>query len=263
MLDLKDVGKSSVFEVGTPSGLTSMAISPTGEGLAFGDAEGYLHLWSAQPAEGDAKFCRYDGDVDLPDTVEPPERIDWRDDTPLNSVGMPYYTAPLLSMFPQHMTSTHTASHRRVPIDPQIAASAKTVDFVGYATYPPHLRAAGRRNQVRTAAGTRMAGRLGVDAPMFRSERERADAKRRRDYGDAVRSLSSAHRNTPLQSRARGLTRRVQAATEAEPEEEHNAEDEMPKYYRKVEIKYSRFGIEDFDFECANFSSLSSVRDEQ
>lgn len=24
----------------------------------------------------------------------------------------------------------------------------------------------------------------------------------------------------------------------------------MPKYYRKVEIKYSRFGIEDFDFAC-------------
>jgi PAB-dependent poly(A)-specific ribonuclease subunit 2 len=24
----------------------------------------------------------------------------------------------------------------------------------------------------------------------------------------------------------------------------------VPKYYRKVEIKYSRFGVEDFDFGC-------------
>jgi PAB-dependent poly(A)-specific ribonuclease subunit 2 len=23
----------------------------------------------------------------------------------------------------------------------------------------------------------------------------------------------------------------------------------MPKYYRRVEIKYSRFGVDDFDFE--------------
>ncbi|GAA5943118.1 hypothetical protein JCM3775_000652 [Rhodotorula graminis] len=236
MLDLKDVGKSSVFEIGTPSGLTSMAISPTGEGLAFGDAEGYLHLWSAQPAEGEAKFCRYDGDVELPDTVDLPERIDWRDDTPLNSVGMPFYSSPLLSMFPQHMTTTHTASHRRMPIDPQVAASAKTVDFVGYAAYPAQLRSAVRRNQVRGPAGSRAAGagRLGVDAPMFRSERERADAKRRRDFGDS-------------------------ATTEAEPEEEHNGEDEMPKYYRKVEIKYSRFGIEDFDFAFYNKTPHSGL----
>lgn len=28
-------------------------------------------------------------------------------------------------------------------------------------------------------------------------------------------------------------------------------DDKMPKYYRRVEIKYSRFGIEDFDFAYA------------
>ncbi|BGO90283.1 hypothetical protein NBRC10512_004804 [Rhodotorula toruloides] len=234
ILDLKDVGKSSVFQVDTPSMLTSMAVAPTGEGLAFGDADGYVHLWAARPEEGDAKFCRYEGEVELPDPVEPPERINWRDDTPLNSIGMPYYTSPLLSLLPQHMTSTYAASHRRVPIDSNILKSAKTVDFVGYATYPPHLRSAARRNQVRTGQRSKIAGRLGVDAPMFRSERERADAKRRRDYGDS-------------------------AATEDEPQEEDNAEDEMPKYYRKVEIKYSRFGIEDFDFGFYNKTPYSGL----
>lgn len=31
----------------------------------------------------------------------------------------------------------------------------------------------------------------------------------------------------------------------------------MPKFYRRVEIQYSRFGVDDFDFGCAvdiNFS---------
>lgn len=55
-----------------------MAIAPTGEGLAFGDAEGYVHLWAAQE---DAKFCRYEAEIELPDAVEPPEQIEWRDDT--------------------------------------------------------------------------------------------------------------------------------------------------------------------------------------
>lgn len=99
LLDLKAVGKGSVFQVclpaflrgrahklnentsnqvDTPSYLTSMAIAPTGEGLAFGDAEGYVHLWAAQE---DAKFCRYEAEIELPDVVEPPEQIEWRDDT--------------------------------------------------------------------------------------------------------------------------------------------------------------------------------------
>lgn len=98
ILDLKEVGKGSVFQVSylrpperarhhsrttlsqvdTPSYLNSMAITPTGEGLAFGDADGYVHLWSAQE---DSKFCRFEGEVELPDTVEPPERINWREDT--------------------------------------------------------------------------------------------------------------------------------------------------------------------------------------
>lgn len=61
--------------------LTSMAISPTGEGLAFGDADGYVHLWAAQPEEGDAKFCRFEGEIEMPDPVEPPQRVAWHDDT--------------------------------------------------------------------------------------------------------------------------------------------------------------------------------------
>lgn len=99
ILDLKEVGRGSVFQVtpvwftyftwrstnhshfsqiDTTSFLTSMAIAPTGEGLAFGDAEGYVHLWSSQE---DAKFCRFEGEVEMPDTAAPLERIDWHDDT--------------------------------------------------------------------------------------------------------------------------------------------------------------------------------------
>jgi len=230
LLDLKDVSKSSVFHVETSSMLTSMAISPTGEGLAFGDTEGFVHLWSARPDDdGDARFCRFEGDVELPDPQEPPERINWRDDTPLNSIGMPYYDTPLLSLLPTSMTEPQTISASRRPahIDPQILSTAKTVDFIGYASYPAHLRTATRRNQVRAAGGVRNAGRVGVDAPMFRSERERAEAKRRRDR---VGSIGGAE------------------GENAEEEAKEKEEDKMPKYYRKVEIKYSRFGIEDFDF---------------
>jgi PAB-dependent poly(A)-specific ribonuclease subunit 2 len=164
----------TMAQVDTPSFLTSMAIAPTGEGLAFGDADGYVHLWSAQE---DAKFARFEGEVELPDTVDAPERIDWRNDTPLNSIGMPYYTTPLLSLLtPSFDFAPSKSDHVRASIDPAITATMKTVDFVGYASYPASARAAGRRNQVATGPGGK-GGKRRLDVPLFRSEKERVDAK--------------------------------------------------------------------------------------
>ena len=114
-----------------------MAIAPTGEGLAFSDGDGYVHLWSA---EEDAKFARFDGEVELPDEIVPPERIDWKNDTcvpsflssfieltrkgrPLNSIGVPFYTTPLLSLYPSTVAYDHVPSpshHIPTPIDPLI-----------------------------------------------------------------------------------------------------------------------------------------------
>lgn len=45
----------------------------------------------------------------------------------------------------------------------------------------------------------------------------------------------------------------------ADDEEEDHVDAQMPKYYRKVEIKYSRFGIEDFDFGFYNKTSFSGL----
>ncbi|KAK4051846.1 poly(A)-specific ribonuclease [Microbotryomycetes sp. JL201] len=229
LLDLKEVGKGSVFQVETPSYFTAMAVAPTGEGLAFTDAEGCVHLWASQ---SDAQFSRFEGEVDLPDTVEPPERIDWRDDTPLNSIGMPYYTSPLLSLLPQSMDFKPSPWHHRKPvISPAILATVKTVDFVGYAAYPAFARAAGRRNQVPSSKADKR--RLGVDAPMFRSDKERAEMMKKRD--------------------------RVVSIVQTEQDDDDASESKMPKHYRKVEIKYSRFGVEDFDFGFYNKTAFSGL----
>lgn len=233
-----------------------MAIAPTGEGLAFGDADGYVHLWAAQE---DAKFCRFEGEVELPDTVEAPERIDWRDDrcvpspslpyspliprSPLNSIGMPYYTSPLLSLLPTSFDFTPSPLHHtRVPLDPNILATVKTVDFVGYAPYPASARAAGRRNQVTPGPGGK-GGKRRVDVPMFRSEKERAETKKKRDRVVSVRASLAL-------GGGEELTGDFGAQVAKLEEEEDAASAQMPNHYRKVEIKYSRFGVEDFDFGC-------------
>ncbi|KAK4058405.1 poly(A)-specific ribonuclease [Microbotryomycetes sp. JL221] len=229
VLDLKEVGKGSVFQVETPSYLTAMAVAPTGEGLAFADADGCVHLWSSQ---SDAKFSRFEGEVELPDTAEPLDRVDWRDDTPLNTIGMPYYTSPLLSLMPASMDFKPSPWHHRKPvINPAILSTVKTVDFVGYAAYPAAARAAGRRNQIPSSKADKR--RMGLDAPMFRSDRERAEMMKKRD--------------------------RVLSIVQTEQEDEDQNEAKMPKHYRKVEIKYSRFGVEDFDFGFYNKTTYSGL----
>jgi PAB-dependent poly(A)-specific ribonuclease subunit 2 len=49
-------------------------------------------------------------------------------------------------------------------------------------------------------------------------------------------------------SRRASLTHRSLQIAKLEQQEEEKADAQMPKHYRKVEIKYSRFGVEDFDF---------------
>ena len=211
-LDINDIANSSVAQVETQSYVTSMAVAPTGDGLALSDADGLVHLFSTGHG---ADFCRYEGELEMPDPIEPLPLVDWREDTPLHLIGMPYYDQPLLSQMPRSFDLQPSAVHHmRQKIDPAVLAGAKQVDFVGYAPYPPALRAGQRRNQVpRTPAASKSKRRMAV--PMFRSEKERRGG-REKDEG---------------------------------PEDEANG-NEMPKYYRKVEIQYSRFGIEDFDFEC-------------
>lgn len=100
---------------------------------------------------------------------------------------MPYYTTPLLSLYPNTAAYDHNPSpshHIPTPIDPTILATVKTIDFVGYAPYPAALRATTRRNQVVGKNG--LQGKKGEE-PLFRSEKERQETRRRRDRIVSVR----------------------------------------------------------------------------
>lgn len=154
---------------------------------------------------------------------------------------MPYYDKPLLSRLPPSFDFVPSpTAHIRIPIDPAILATVKTVDFVGYAAYPASARAAGRRNQVASGPGGQT-GKRRVDVPMFRSEKERAETKKRRDRAVSVcRDYSGAL--AVIGTDVSGIQVDVDLI------EEKKADAQMPTHYRKVEIKYSRFGVEDFDF---------------
>jgi len=86
-------GTASAFQqLDVNSFVTSMALSPAGDYLAFGDADGHVHLWTTHDMEQAARgedgnvrlpsFNGYDGiKPEWPDRSEAPASVNWEDNT--------------------------------------------------------------------------------------------------------------------------------------------------------------------------------------
>ena len=213
--DITDPSKTTYHQIETNGFITSASVAPTGQGLLFTDSENLMHLWSSNSSQEENRsihYSRRNEEIELPTQAEPPRSIAWNEDTPLNLIGMPHYTSQLLSNLPySDWITPYTPLFRsNEAIDPIVLKTMKQVDFVGYAANP---RTSLRYQATKSAwAGKKDKRRLEV--PAFRSQKSKQQEKK---------SLE-------------------------EQEEGTREKEEMTKWYRKVEIQYSKFGVEDFDF---------------
>ncbi|KAF2453731.1 PAB-dependent poly(A)-specific ribonuclease subunit PAN2 [Lineolata rhizophorae] len=221
--------------------LTALEMAPSGEALALADAHCAIHLWGS-PAK--IQFAEYAAPTDFADThaVLPPPSLDWfaSEQTPYHTVGLPHYRDTLLSAWPSHMVFEVGAPTPK--IDPQILASLKR-DVIG--AYAPFPRDGRRRNQVEDT-------------------RRLLDAERR-DALAAPRFLSEVARERLVEGAGGAGDRRLSDALDALGEMVIDGADgrvmrtNVPVMYRNVEIKYSKFGIEDFDFKYYNRTEFSGL----
>jgi PAB-dependent poly(A)-specific ribonuclease subunit 2 len=131
---------------------------------------------------------------------------------------MPFYREQLLSAWPSHMIFEIGAPPPK--LDTQLMSSFKATEWGGYG----RLARTVRRNQVENTRTTEKAA-TSLQVPKFLSEKARETAndaiveRRISDVADAI-----------------GVT------------ELSSLKAEVPPMYRNVEIKYSKFGVDDFDF---------------
>jgi len=137
---------------------------------------------------------------------------------------MPYFDTQLLSAWPPALTFKRKSYPGPQRIPPQVLASMKYNDRVAYATLPKELR--GRRNMA--------------------SEARKGGARFRSDKGPEVVHLVSG-----------GLLL-IEAQVEQGTASSDHYDAGIPQMYRKVEIEYSKFGVEDFDFGSGQFTMSSS-----
>ena len=135
---------------------------------------------------------------------------------------MPYYRETLFSAWPPDIISDVGAPP--VQFDPTFLAALNKADWGLYGRNTRELR----RNQVED---TRAAGKASntLQAPKFLSERARESAM---SSGLSAAAEIKAEQATDVLSN-----------TELE-----SSKPEAPAMYRNLEIKYSKFGVDDFDF---------------
>lgn len=141
---------------------------------------------------------------------------------PLSSIGMPYYRETLLSAWPRNMITE--VGKPPVKMDPALLATLQERPW-GY--YGKNTRSV-RRNQVDVTPREE-APRSTLRPPKFLSEKAREQAKSPAGTpapDEAVLELPFVIQDSNLES--------------------HKTE--VPELWQNIEIKYSKFGIDDYDF---------------
>jgi PAB-dependent poly(A)-specific ribonuclease subunit 2 len=219
VVDLLNPNTVNVRHANVLSYLTMVEIAPSGEAIVMADTECYMHLWGS-PSR--VQFSTMQQPTEFADEDGPPPPSGWTSDTPLNSVGMPYYREVLLSAWPSNIISDVGAPP--VKWDNSYLSTLKATEYGLYGRNDRMLR----RNQVEKTRTIEQAPD-GVQAPKFLSERARESARSSLPPPTVevtVQELTDRLSNTALES----------------------LKPDVPAMYRNVEIKYSKFGVDDFDF---------------
>lgn len=216
-LQVVDLMNPNAFKLrqATVSFMLGIEISPSGEALAINDAECSIQLWGS-PAK--IHFNEMSKEVEFADVTPRPPPLDWSPETPLNMIGMPYYHERLLSAWPSHLL--FEVGTPPAPIDSSIIPYLRSGEIGQYAANPKKTR----RYQVENTRAL-ASSEPALIAPKFLSEKAREQSKSKPDdlIGDIAGALAGA---------------KISGESEDDP---------LLKY-SNVEIKYSRFGVDDFDF---------------
>lgn len=209
--------------------MVEMELASSGDALIVNDLSGMIYLWGS-PTK--VKFNNMSKETEF---GQPPPRnlpsVDWQDQ-PLNTIGMPYYNERLLSAWPSHMLFDVGAPP--IQPDPTLLPYLQQAEVGLCGAYVNPLKL--RRNQYQN---TRIdQSPQSIAAPKFLSEKAK----------DSPESDPLAQADGAVAAMA-GLLLNGRAQTDQE---------RMLKY-SNVEIKYSRFGVDDFDFQFYNKTEYSGL----
>lgn len=246
-IDIYDQLNVYVYEanLGTNAYLANLDISENGEFITFSDAYANLHLWTLANNQN-KNFSNFPSSLDQPDIISQPplaNPVYIDDDVPLSLVGMPYYKDFLLSNYRLDLVFEKELAKAPRKIDPTLVEISdllgrNQLKFMAYdkAKYGPNTvsRYESRRpfkNHAKLAL------------PKFLSERERTPTPQPPGSPSLYRTSSNtSHADSPDDE------------FETSVFQSRKDKNQVPNCYKRLEIQYSKFGVQDFDFDYYNKS---------
>lgn len=225
--------------------LVNMDISASGDFISLCDEEGIIQLWGGPATTsgvGSVNFTDFSAPLDYPTSdlsktmmMSPFDVDDYS--RSLASIGMPYYKEELLSSWSDPKSRIFDTGMPAAQIDHGLVAQMRSLNGRDLRHAPYSAAKYGRRNQSQNYTSVSQIRKSSAAVPKFISEKSRSGAVEDQDMlltDDDDATESKTHKYAPG---SLDVTKKVP---------------KIPKIYRKLEIKYSKFGVNDFDFDFYN-----------
>lgn len=250
--------------------LSNLDVSENGEFLCFSDGFPNLHLWSLN-ASTTPNFVNFPAALDRPDVAPLPTSMDPMgidDPISLNAIGMPYYKEYLLSNYPTDMV--FTKEELKVPqrINPVLSGLSQSLpgkllpyDRLIYGpryvenSYEP-LKVNTRQKHGQRATKQSLIPKFISERSMTSSPGPSTPVQRHAELSSPslfgtptfldFNDDNDAGNNSFHETNAQGETIFQFKSPDG---------NRIPPCYTRLEIHYSKFGVDDFDFDYYNQSN--------
>ncbi|KAI4168471.1 MAG: hypothetical protein LQ343_006358 [Gyalolechia ehrenbergii] len=227
VVDLMNPNTSNLHQVILGNYMSHLVLAPSGAAWAIADNDGVVQIWGLSRSK--LRYTESAAPVEFADEEFPPPSLGIESELPLSTVGMPYYREKLLSVWSEDPV------YELGFLPPKIDADVlKTMSpsGIGFRAHNPKKTF---RNQMDRLSIIDPNG-IALAAPKFLSEKSHeanGEMEKERRISDAEAFVNP------------GLVGSVKA--------------EVPAMYRLMEIKYSRYGVDDFDFGYYNKTQYSGL----
>ncbi|KAL8966737.1 MAG: hypothetical protein Q9183_003233, partial [Haloplaca sp. 2 TL-2023] len=226
VVDLMNPNTSNILQANL-NYMSHLAFAPSGAAWALADLDGAIHLWAASPTK--LQYTESAVLTEFADEVFPLASMNIDADMPISTVGMPHYREKLLSAWSEDPVYELGFLPPKIDLDVMKHLVPAVVGLRGVNPKKAYRNQA-EKLSILDSDGTALA------APKFLSEKSRT----MKGEGDKERRISDAESFTD---------HRVAGNTKAD----------VPVMYRLMEIKYSRYGVDDFDFGYYNKTQYSGL----